>query len=69
MRAVKAKCQREGKTLSLPSIPKYVTDNAEVQMFLNIQKCYLRENSHMVTQEQSQEKMGRRMVREKEEIK
>ena len=69
MRAIKAKCQYEGETPSLPSIPKYVTGNAEVQMFSDIQKCYLRENSHMATQEQSQEKMGRRMVREKEEIK
>ena len=48
MSAIKAKCQYEGETLSLSSIPNYVTGNAEVQMFSNIQKCYLCENSHMV---------------------
>lgn len=51
MRAVKAKCHFEVETSSIPSIPKYVTGNAAVQMFSDIQKCYIPENSHIVTQE------------------
>lgn len=50
-RAVKAKCHFEVETSSIPSIPKYVTGNAVVQMFSDVQKCYIPENSHIVTQE------------------